>query len=196
MAETAAESDVQSTEITFKTITQDVFKMTFPLSTTVTEIKAKIFSDKGDDFEVERQKLIYNGKVLNDTQTLQEVNVDEKKYIVVMVSKVGPYYHLLLPSIICCFQKKVEQPVVAQSSSSANVEPAKTEAPASESTPTPSASVAPTPAAPIAARTFVLFSIINRAFSVTPEQEETITMVSAMGYPRDEVIRALRAAFW
>jgi hypothetical protein len=88
MAETAMESDVQSTEITFKTITQDVFKMTFPLATTVGEVKTKIFGEKGDDFEVERQKLIYNGKVLNDTQTLGEINVDDKKYIVVMVSKV------------------------------------------------------------------------------------------------------------
>lgn len=31
---------------------------------------------------------------------------------------------------------------------------------------------------------------------MTPEQEEQVNNISAMGYPRDEVIRALRAAFF
>jgi len=165
MAETAGESEVASKEITFKTITQEVFKLTLPLSTTVAELKAKIFEDKGDNFEVERQKLIYNGKVLEDTQQLSDVNVDEKKYIVVMVSR-----------------KKVEQPVAAQTS---NVETAKASTPTqpTESGSTSATAPTATPAVPSTPE-------------ISPEHEAKISNIMAMGYPREEVIRALRAAFW
>jgi UV excision repair protein RAD23 len=95
------ETEIQSAEITFKTIAQEVFKMTLPLSTTIGAIKEQIFKDKGENFEIERQKLIYSGKVLNDLQTLEDVKVDEKKFVVVMVSK-----------------KKAEQPIYPSSSSS------------------------------------------------------------------------------
>jgi UV excision repair protein RAD23 len=165
MAETA-ETDIQSAEITFKTITQEVFKLTLPLTTNIGDIKARIFKDKGGDFEIDRQKLIYNGKVLEDSQTLGDIKVDEKKYIVVMASR-----------------KKVEQPVVSQSSSSstATAQPS-TPANTTESATGSSSVNAPAP--------------VNPTPSLTPEQEETITTVCAMGYERDQVIKALRAAFW
>lgn len=87
-----SETDSETQEITFKTITQDVFKLPLSLATTVSEIKNKIFEERGEDYEVERQKLIYNGKVLDDTQILREINVDEKKYIVVMCSRVSCFH--------------------------------------------------------------------------------------------------------
>jgi hypothetical protein len=58
----SAESDASSMEITFKTITQEVFKISLPFSITINEVKKKIFENKGSDYEVDRLKLIYNGK--------------------------------------------------------------------------------------------------------------------------------------
>lgn len=75
----AVEAGATSQEITFKTITQQTFKYTFPSTTIIGDVKKRIFEDKGEDFEVDRQKLIYNGKVLEDTQTLADIAVDEKK---------------------------------------------------------------------------------------------------------------------
>lgn len=94
-------SESENKEVTFKTITQKVLTFTFPLTVTVSEMKQKIFDDQGDDFEVTRQKLIYNGKILDDTQTLGEINVDEKKYIVVMFSKVSLLILLQMMMIVC-----------------------------------------------------------------------------------------------
>jgi len=112
------ETEVQSAEITFKTIAQEVFKLTLPLSITIGAIKEQIFKDKGENFEIERQKLIYSGKVLDDLQTLEDVKVDEKKFVVVVVSK-----------------KKAKQPIYPSSSSS-NVSIPKTEyTPANVQTP-------------------------------------------------------------
>jgi len=149
------ETEVQSAEITFKTIAQEVFKLTLPLSITVGAIKEQIFKDKGENFEIERQKLIYSGKVLDYLQTLEDVKVDEKKFVVVVVSK-----------------KKAKQPIYPSSSSS-NVSIPKTEyTPANVQTP------------------------LSTGLTVTPEQEEKITMICGMGYERDQTIKALRSASW
>jgi len=42
---------------------------------------------KGADFPVAGQKLIYAGKILEDETAISEYSIDEKKFVVVMVSK-------------------------------------------------------------------------------------------------------------
>ena len=51
-------------------------------------MKEKVASTKGELYAKELQKLIYNGKILEDGQKLNELNIDEKKFVVVMVSRV------------------------------------------------------------------------------------------------------------
>jgi hypothetical protein len=87
-SEQASVVEDREAEITFKTITQQTFKYTFPVSTTIADVKQKLFEEKGEEFGVDRQKLIYNGKILEDTQTLAEINVEDKKFIVVMCARV------------------------------------------------------------------------------------------------------------
>ena len=74
--------------ITFKTITQQSFDLELEDGVTIAEVKKKISDAKGEkDFPVNGQKLIYNGKVLEDTNTIGGLSIADKKFIVVMVTK-------------------------------------------------------------------------------------------------------------
>lgn len=60
------------------------------LSTQVKALKEKIEAEKGrDSFPVAGQKLIYAGKILQDDTPIKEYKIDEKNFVVVMVSKVS-----------------------------------------------------------------------------------------------------------
>ena len=54
----------------------------------VKDVKVKIETEKGvDTFPSEKQKLIYNGKVLENSDPLSKYEINEKKFLVVMVPK-------------------------------------------------------------------------------------------------------------
>lgn len=56
----------------------------------VRALKEKIEAEKGSDaFPVAGQKLIYAGKILSDDVPIREYRIDEKNFVVVMVTKVG-----------------------------------------------------------------------------------------------------------
>merc|ERR1712025_1323491 len=57
-------------------------------SITVKDVKQKIETEKGVElFPSEKQKLIYNGKVLENADPLSKYEINEKKFLVVMVPK-------------------------------------------------------------------------------------------------------------
>uniref|UniRef100_A0A0K0DCB5 Ubiquitin-like domain-containing protein n=1 Tax=Angiostrongylus cantonensis TaxID=6313 RepID=A0A0K0DCB5_ANGCA len=73
--------------ITFRTITQLSFTMDLEPTLTVADVKKKIADEKGSDYAVELQKLIYNGKILDDATTIEQVDIDPNKFVVVMLSR-------------------------------------------------------------------------------------------------------------
>jgi len=63
---------------------------------TVKVLKEKIEAEKGRDaFPVAGQKLIYAGKILSDDVPIRDYRIDEKNFVVVMVTKACPIPHLL-----------------------------------------------------------------------------------------------------
>lgn len=77
--------------ITLKTLQQQTFKIEIDPEFTVKALKEKIEADRGKDaFPAVGQKLIYAGKILNDDTLLKEYKIDEKNFVVVMVTKPKP----------------------------------------------------------------------------------------------------------
>ncbi|KAI9455448.1 hypothetical protein BJY52DRAFT_1151682 [Lactarius psammicola] len=171
-------------KITVKTLQQKVFYVEAEPAETISALKEKIHSQQGH--AVDTQKIIYSGKVLSDDKTIESCNIKEKDFLVLMVSK--------------------PKPTPAASTSTSTAAPVSAPPPAD-----PAAPVPPAPAAvPISeTQAPVSSSPSDPASSVEPAQgsafgasflsgealQTTINNMVEMGYPRDQVMRALRASY-
>ncbi|TKR82335.1 hypothetical protein L596_016075 [Steinernema carpocapsae] len=168
--------------ITFKTISQKSFQMELEDDVKIADLKARISKEQGEEeFPLETMKLIYNGKVYGDEETVGAMSFDKTKFVVVMNPK----------------RKPAPAPVPAKETA-APVEKAAPAAPAAEpstssaetrlqdvtttTTATTPATTAPTPA--------------EQPTEVPEEHKATVEAIMGMGYERPQVILALKAAFW
>jgi len=178
-------------QITIKTLQNSVFKIESELDVDVANLKKKIEEQNKDQYPVDRQKLIYQGKILEDEKQLSDYNLTEKGFIVLMIVKPKPK-----PAEA---PKPAEEPKAETSTETASTAttettpaPATTPAatPAAESTP----AATPAPATP-AATTPTATSATPAAPPANPFSDELINNITVMGFPRDQVVAALRAAF-
>ncbi|KAK7490417.1 hypothetical protein BaRGS_00018396 [Batillaria attramentaria] len=73
--------------ITLKTLQQQTFKVEIDGESLVKQLKEKIEAEKGKDYPAGGQKLIYAGKILDDEKKIEEYKIEEKNFVVVMVTK-------------------------------------------------------------------------------------------------------------
>lgn len=75
-------------KITIKTLKQEAFQIEVdPEKDTVRTLKEKFSRESKQDYPVERQRLIYLGKIMEDDDPLSQYNLDDKKFVVVMNKK-------------------------------------------------------------------------------------------------------------
>ncbi|XP_054253353.1 UV excision repair protein RAD23 homolog B isoform X1 [Indicator indicator] len=208
-------------QITLKTLQQQTFRIDIDPEETVKALKEKIESERGQDaFPVAGQKLIYAGKILNDDTALKEYKIDEKNFVVVMVTK-----------------PKAAAGATQQSNATTTIS-STTAAPTPVTAPVPAAAPVPAPVPPPPALDAVacesepvsapkeekpvenppaeapaalsslatdsttgdtsrsnLFEDAISALVTGQSYENMVTEIMSMGYEREQVIAALRASF-
>ncbi|XP_033845109.1 UV excision repair protein RAD23 homolog B isoform X2 [Periophthalmus magnuspinnatus] len=174
--------------ITFRTLQQQTFKVEIDEKESVKALKEKIEQEKGKDFPVAGQKLIYAGRILTDDMPLTECKIDEKNFVVIMVTK---------PKAVTSDPKSSTSPPAA----TAPEPPAPSSSPSDSSNDTKSEEKEPssgdTSSSPESAESSST-SLINEAVSslVTgPSYDAMVTEMMLMGYEREQVVAALRASF-
>ncbi|XP_077186025.1 UV excision repair protein RAD23 homolog A isoform X2 [Paroedura picta] len=181
--------------VTLKTLQQQTFKIRMEPDETVRVLKEKIEAEKGKDaFPVAGQKLIYAGKILSDDIPIKEYKIDEKNFVVVMVTKNKSGSGAPVPS-----------PGDAVPTSEPTPSPAPTVAPAAaavpvseEPPPEESVSVSPLESTVGSVPSSGSMGREDDAAStlVTGSEYETmLTEIMSMGYERERVVAALRASY-
>ncbi|KAI5832834.1 UV excision repair protein Rad23 [Schizophyllum commune Tattone D] len=165
-------------KITVKTTQQKVFQIDVEGPETVGVLKQKISDAHGHP--VASQKVIYSGKILPDDKTIESCGIKEKDFLVLMVSKPKP-------------TPAPAPAAAAPSTSTPAAAPATTPA---QSTPAPAAPPAAAPAALASTPAANAPAFGDMSSFVTGNVlQETVNNMTEMGFPREQVLRALRASF-
>ncbi|KAK9750315.1 hypothetical protein RND81_02G187000 [Saponaria officinalis] len=187
-------------KIFVKTLKGNNFSIEVQPSDSVADVKKKIETIQGADvYPASQQMLIHQGKVLKDGTTLQENNVAQNSFLVIMLTKSksssgeGSAAAAVAPS---------KAPSTA--STARSVEASTTPPAAGTNVPSPASIPGSAPAlasAPASSPALVSGDVYGQAASTLVAGsglEQTVQQILDMGggtWDRDTVIRALRAAF-
>jgi len=178
--------------LTFKTLQGQTFTLEVDATISVKDVKSKIEAEKGPDtYPADKQKLIYNGKVLENDDPLSKYEINEKKFLVVMVPK---------PQAVPA-SKPVEAPAASTPAATSQEsvekkeetpmeEDKKTEEPEKKPNETPSATESSASGTPATTGTTPGADIV-----VGEEVSSMVQNIMDMGYERNQVMAALRASF-
>ncbi|KAF7879358.1 hypothetical protein EAF04_000554 [Stromatinia cepivora] len=172
-------------KLTFKDLKQAKFVIEAEPTELISDVKNKISKEKG--WEASQQKLIYSGKILQDANTVESYHIEEKGFIVCMVSK----------------------PKAAPAASSSATKAPSTPAPATAATPAPPAAPAhssstantavpatPSPAGASVPSVQATPSNETTGLAMGAERSAQIAEMEAMGFERSQIDLAMRAAFF
>lgn len=178
-------------KLTFKDLKSTKFELDAEPTDLISAVKEKVYQERG--WDVSLQKLIYSGKILQDTRTVESYNIDSG-YIVCMVSKPKP-------APVTASSKEPANPApaavstpAAASTSAAASTPAPPAAPAqTNSSNAPAVPATPTPAGTRASQTS---SLTAAASTIGAERTEAIANLESMGFERAQIEVAMRAAYY
>jgi len=182
-------------QLTLKNLQQQTFTIQIEADQTVKSLKQKIESEKGaDNYPAQHQKLIYAGKILVDDEALSKYNIDEKKFIVVMVAKpkqappASPTVTAPTPAVA---PTEGTESTTASSGGTAASTGASTPAttPASNTPATPVSSAPTTPAQETGSGPLASDLVMGEEYNTMLQN------IMDMGYQRSQVEAALRASF-
>ena len=171
-------------KLTFKDLKQQKFTIDAESTETIGAVKEKISQEKGWDSST--QKLIYSGKILQDDNTIESYKIEEKGFIVCMTSK---------PKAAPKPAAAAEPSTPAQTASTPAAPPA---APVATSNTTSSQQPPATPTPAPASTATGNQDPFNdpSALALGDQRAAAITSMEGMGFPRDQIDRAMRAAFF
>jgi len=174
-------------KLTFKDLKQNKFVIDAEPSELISDVKEKIAKEKG--WEASQQKLIYSGKILQDANTVESYKIEEKGFIVCMVSKPKA-----APAVAASTSKPPSTPAPASVSTpappAAPAQSTSTTASAIPATPSPAASGAATQAIPSTP------SGGTSGLAMGAERAAQIAEMESMGFERSQIDAAMRAAFY
>lgn len=177
-------------KLTFKDLKQQKFTIDAEPTESIGAVKEKISKEKG--WDPSTQKLIYSGKILQDDNTIESYKIEEKGFIVCMTSKPKA-----APKPAAAAEPSTPAPKTSSTPAAPPAPPAyeATGAPAN-----PPATPSPAPAGGAAAEgpTSPGGTKFNdpSALALGAQRNEAIQNMESMGFPRDQIDRAMRAAFY
>eukprot|EP01119_Soliformovum_irregulare_P004185 TRINITY_DN15198_c0_g1_i4.p1 TRINITY_DN15198_c0_g1~~TRINITY_DN15198_c0_g1_i4.p1 ORF type:complete len:405 (+),score=130.79 TRINITY_DN15198_c0_g1_i4:1138-2352(+) len=162
-----------SVQVWEKTLQQKQFSIEIAPETTVRQVKEII--EKQENHQADWQKLIHTGKILEDDKPISSYNIAETDFLVLMVRK---------PAAAAAAAKPAETTPTPAASTPVST-------PSTSSTPAST----PAPAATPSTGSSQPASSSPASGPLSAELEATISNLCEMGFPREEVVAALRAAY-
>ncbi|SMN18188.1 similar to Saccharomyces cerevisiae YEL037C RAD23 Protein with ubiquitin-like N terminus, subunit of Nuclear Excision Repair Factor 2 (NEF2) with Rad4p that binds damaged DNA [Maudiozyma saulgeensis] len=169
--------------ITFKNFKKEKVTLNLDLSLTVLEAKNELAQNQSCDSE--QIKLIFSGKVLQDTKSLNESGLKDGDQVIMMISKKKSTITKVTEAPAATTVNTSEAPVTQTNTTTADVENTPV---AENANATPAVGTTGTEAVTDE-------NASSTGFVVGTQRNETIERIMEMGYERDQVERALRAAF-
>jgi len=193
-------------KLQFKTLSRAVFSVEAEPSEKVIDLKKKIADIQG--FDVERQNLIFKGKILSDETTVEECHFSEKDFIVVMEmkKKKAPAAAAPKPSASASEQKKEEPKAEEKKAEEKKAEEPKVEEKPKEeekkeekkeettSAPAPAAAET-TSSQPATSNESYNWEASSSVLVTGDAYQQAVNNLVEMGFEKDQVIKAMRASF-
>ncbi|KAI5083039.1 hypothetical protein GOP47_0002782 [Adiantum capillus-veneris] len=190
-------------QISVKTLKGNQFEVDVGSSDTVMAVKMRIEGAQGKDtFPFAQQLLIYKGKVLKDDTTMEENNVTENSFLVVMLTKTKATSSGSAASASSTPASTTAPTPSGTQVPSTTLPPAPAPSPAAPASPATTAPPTPPVAVPVAeeapARNTNVYEQAASTLVAGTNLEQTVEWILDMGggnWDRQTVLQALRAAY-